>query len=133
MSQPVAAAAPALDALGDPTRRRVLALLRAGEQTVGTTVALLQASGPISQPAVSQHLKVLLEAGLVTARADGTRRFYAIDRNGIEAARSWLDQLVDPVDAFTQPLDALATEIARGTRARRQSARGGGRHAGAAG
>lgn len=133
MSDPASAPGRPLDALGDPTRRRVLALLRAGEQTVGTMVALLQAAGPISQPAVSQHLKVLLDAGLVTVRAEGTRRVYAIDRTGVDAARSWLDQLVDPVDAFTQPLDALATEIARGSRARRQSARGGGRQAGVVG
>ncbi|MFM2078515.1 MAG: hypothetical protein RJA49_2405 [Actinomycetota bacterium] len=76
----------------------------------------------MSQPAVSQHLKVLREAQLVAARAEGTRRMYALDPRGAAAARTWLDHLTDPLAAFAQPLDALATEVARGrrtTRARR--------------
>ncbi|GEL17289.1 ArsR/SmtB family transcription factor [Pseudonocardia asaccharolytica] len=107
------------DALGDPTRRQILELLAAGEQPVGTVVAALQDRAPISQPAVSQHLKVLREAGLVTVRAEGPRRFYVIDGAGLDAARAWLARLADPLAPFAQPLDALATEIARGRRARR--------------
>jgi DNA-binding transcriptional ArsR family regulator len=77
---------------------------------------------PISQPAVSQHLKVLLDAGLVSVRASGTRRLYALDRAGLDAAQAWLAGLTDPLGAFGQPLDALATEVARGRKTRRSAA-----------
>ena len=107
----------AFEALGDPTRRQILELLAGGEQTVSTVVAAL----PISQPAVSQHLKVLRDAGLVSARAEGTRRLYALDEAGIEAARAWLAGLGDPLAPFAQPLDALETEVARGRRSRGRS------------
>ncbi|MCP5024836.1 MAG: winged helix-turn-helix transcriptional regulator [Actinomycetia bacterium] len=87
----MANAARALDVLHDPTRRQVLELLRHGERSVreltdGTTV---------SQPAVSQHLRVLREAGLVTARPDGARRLYRIDPNGLSAVRAWVDSFWD--------------------------------------
>ena len=78
------------EALGDPTRRQILQLLAAGESSAGALVAALQAGGPITQPAVSQHLKVLREARLVTMRAEGTRRLYALDEagdRGVEDAR----------------------------------------------
>jgi len=107
------------EALGDPTRRQILELLASGEQPAGTVVAALQARAPISQPAVSQHLKALRQAGLVTVRAEGTRRLYAIDEAGLDAAKAWLARLADPLAPFAQPLDALATEVARGRRARR--------------
>lgn len=107
------------EALGDPTRRQILELLAAGEQPAGTVVAALQPRASISQPAVSQHLKVLREAGLVNVRAEGTRRLYAIDEAGLDAAKEWLARLADPLAQFAQPLDALATEVARGRRARR--------------
>jgi len=106
------------EALGDPVRRIVLELLSGGEQPAGEIVAVLQRRAPISQPAVSQHLKVLREAGLVRVRAEGTRRFYALDPAGVEAARAWLTRLADPLEPFEQPLDALATEVARGRRSR---------------
>jgi DNA-binding transcriptional ArsR family regulator len=107
------------EALGDATRRQILELLASGEQPAGTVVAALQARAPISQPAVSQHLKALREGGLVTVRAEGTRRLYAIDEAGLDAAKAWLARLADPLAPFAQPLDALATEVARGRRARR--------------
>ena len=107
------------EALGDPTRRQILELLASGEQPAGTVVAALQARAPISQPAVSQHLKVLREAQLVTVRAEGTRRLYAIDEAGLDAAKAWLARLANPLAQFAQPLDALTTEVARGRRARR--------------
>lgn len=113
------------EALGDPTRRLVLELLSAGEQPAGRIVAALrdgaarEGRAPISQPAVSQHLAVLRRAGLVTVRADGTRRRYALDPAGLGAAQAWLARLTDPIAPFAQPLDALATEIARGHRPRR--------------
>jgi DNA-binding transcriptional ArsR family regulator len=92
---------------------------------VGALVSALQ--GQLSQPAFSQHLKVLREARLVNVRAEGTRRYYALDPAGLEAAQVWLARLADPVGPFAQPLDALATEVARGRRERRAthgSARG---------
>jgi DNA-binding transcriptional ArsR family regulator len=109
----------AFEALGDLTRRQILEVLAAGEQPAGAVVAALQVRGPISQPAVSQHLKVLREAGLVTVRAEGIHRLYALDEAGLEAARAWLTRLADPLAPFAQPLDALGTEVARGRRARR--------------
>jgi DNA-binding transcriptional ArsR family regulator len=110
------------EALGEPVRRLLLELLAAGEQPVGPLVAALQSRMPISQPAVSQHLKVLLEANLVSVRASGTRRLYALDPAGVAAAQAWLARLADPLSPFAQPLDALATEVARGRRARRATA-----------
>ncbi len=109
------------EALGEPVRRLILALLAAGEQSAGAIVAALQAQSSISQPAVSQHLKVLRAARLVSVRAEGTRRFYALDQAGIDAAQAWLAQLADPLETFAQPLDALATEVARGRRSRRSA------------
>ena len=107
----------AFDALGDPVRRRILELLAAGEQPAGALVTSVRSRLTISQPAVSQHLKVLREAGLVRVRAAGTRRFYALDPAGVGAAQAWLARLADPLAPFAQPLDALTTELARGRRA----------------
>ncbi|GAB3661749.1 metalloregulator ArsR/SmtB family transcription factor [Glycomyces tarimensis] len=107
------------EALGDPVRRRVLELLRDGEQPAGAVAGALHARFGISQPAASQHLKVLREAGLVTVRAEGTRRYYAVDHTGLALAQEWLASFAD---AFAQPLDALETELARGKRERRLAA-----------
>ena len=111
----------AFAALGDPVRRRILELLVDGEQAVGTLVTALASQHPISQPAVSQHLRVLRDAGLVRVRADGARRLYALDLDGLAEAADWLTQLIEGAVPFVQPLDALATEVARGRRARRRS------------
>ena len=78
----------AFAALADPTRREVFERLAAGSKSVGE----LAQGMPVSRPAVSQHLKVLKEAGLVTDEADGTRRVYHIDPSGLGALRAWLDQ-----------------------------------------
>jgi DNA-binding transcriptional ArsR family regulator len=110
----------AFDALGDGTRRRILEVLAGGERPAGAVVAAMQAAQPISQPAVSQHLKVLRQAGLVAVRAEGTRRLHALDHEGLEAASRWLADLARADDPFAQPLDALATEVARGKRQRKQ-------------
>src|SRR5215472_8691247 len=80
-----------LDALGDPTRRLVFKRLRGGARPVGEIAAGLD----VSRPAVSQHLKVLKAAHLVTDRAEGARRLYAVDQRGIRALRSWLDGFWD--------------------------------------
>ena len=84
-------AAKALDALGDPTRRTVFKRLRAGARSVGEIAAGMD----VSRPAVSQHLKILKAARLVTDRAEGTRRLYAVDTRGIEAVRRWLEGFWD--------------------------------------
>jgi DNA-binding transcriptional ArsR family regulator len=106
------------EALGEPVRRTILELLTAGEQPAGSIVAALQSRMSISQPAVSQHLKVLRAAGLVGVRAEGTRRLYGLDHAGLAAAQAWLSEVADPLGSFQQPLDALATEVARGRRSR---------------
>ena len=80
-----------LDALGDPTRRLVFKRLREGNRSVTELARGLD----VSRPAVSQHLKVLRTAGLAVVSTEGTRRLYAIDTRGIEAARSWLDGFWD--------------------------------------
>jgi DNA-binding transcriptional ArsR family regulator len=79
--------AQALQALGDPTRRSVLEQLRGGPKAVGEIAARL----PVSRPAVSQHLRVLKEAGLVTERQDGTRRLYRVDPEGLAGLREYLE------------------------------------------
>lgn len=96
-----------LDALGDPTRRTVLKRLRAGARSVGDIADGMD----VSRPAVSQHLKVLKAARLVTDRAEGTRRLYAIDRRGIDAARDWLDGFWDEaLAAFKRAAEREATK-----------------------
>jgi DNA-binding transcriptional ArsR family regulator len=94
----------ALAALADPTRRRVFERLKSGPQAVGALARGL----PVSRPAVSQHLKVLKEAGLVTDRPEGTRRVYHIDPQGLGALRAWLDQFWD------QALAAFQAEVELG-------------------
>jgi DNA-binding transcriptional ArsR family regulator len=87
----------ALEALADPTRREVFERLRAGPSPVGA----LAAGMPVSRPAVSQHLKVLKEAGLVCEEQQGTRRIYRIDPGGLARLRAWLDRFWDTaLDAF---------------------------------
>lgn len=92
-------------ALADPTRRRVFERLKSGPQSVGTIARRM----PVSRPAVSQHLKVLKEAGLVGDRPEGTRRVYYIDPNGLGALRQWLDQFWD------EALTAFQAEAERST------------------
>ncbi len=77
-----------MDALGDRTRRAILELLRKGPRAVGEIAGEL----PVSRPAVSQHLRVLKEAGLVTERRNGTRRFYRVDPDGVASLRDYFDE-----------------------------------------
>lgn len=112
----------ALDVLGDPVRRRILELLADdGELSAGEIGAAVQQEFGISQPAVSQHLRVLREHGFATVRPEGRRRLYAVDARGPAEARDWLT----PFERFWLPrLDALGTELARGRRQRRLAAEG---------
>lgn len=106
----------AFDVLGDPVRRRILELLAEGELTSGAITTVVQAEFGISQPAVSQHLKVLRDSGFASVRPEGTRRLYAVDSAPLHEIDAWLD----PFRRFwNQRLDSLATELARGKRERR--------------
>jgi len=106
----------AFDVLGDPVRRRILELLSAGEQASGAVTAVVRAEFGISQPAVSQHLKVLRDNGFATVRPDGTRRLYAVRTEPLREVDAWLEHFRR---FWTPHLDALATEVARGRRDRR--------------
>jgi DNA-binding transcriptional ArsR family regulator len=104
--------------LADPVRRRIVELLADGEQAAGDVGAVIQREFGISQPAVSQQLRVLRDNGFATVRADGARRLYAVDPTPLQSVDEWLA----PYRKFwNQRLDALATELARGSRARRQT------------
>src|SRR4051795_8436553 len=94
---------PVIAALADPTRRSVYEAVTARPRAVGELAGEL----PVTRPAVSQHLRVLLDAGLVTVRAEGTRRYYAADPQGLQALRSWLDGFwSSALTAFAAHVDA---------------------------
>jgi DNA-binding transcriptional ArsR family regulator len=105
----------AFDVLGDPVRRRILELLADGEHASGAVVEIVQKEFGISQPAVSQHLKVLRESGFASVRIDGTRRIYSVDGEAMREVDAWLDRFRG---FWSRKLDALATEVARGIRRR---------------
>ena|SRR5689334_10929460 len=109
----------AFDVLGDPVRRRILELLASGELPSGAISDVVQAEFGISQPAVSQHLKVLRDSGFARVRPDGARRLYAVEIAPLQQVDAWLD----PFRQFwNQRLDSLATELARGRHDRRLAA-----------
>jgi DNA-binding transcriptional ArsR family regulator len=95
---------PALRALSDPGRRRILMLVRSEERTAGEIAAEL----PVTWPAVSQHLRVLKGAGLITERREGTRRYYRARPEGLADVRAFLDELWD------EKLLTLKREVERG-------------------
>jgi DNA-binding transcriptional ArsR family regulator len=103
MANALAFAAPQFEALADPTRREVFERLADGPKAVGELAKGL----PVSRPAVSQHLKVLKEAGLVTDRPEGARRVYQIDPKGLGQIRAWLDRFWD------EALEAFRAEVER--------------------
>ncbi|TAJ74651.1 MAG: ArsR family transcriptional regulator [Phenylobacterium sp.] len=107
----------AFDVLGDPVRRRLLELLAEGEHSSGDMTAVVQAEFGISQPAVSQHLKVLRDAGFASVRIDGPRRIYSVDAGPMREVDAWLDRFRM---FWTPKLEALATEVARGKRKRQE-------------
>jgi DNA-binding transcriptional ArsR family regulator len=106
----------AFDVLSDPVRRRILELLADGERSAGAVCEVIQKEFGISQPAVSQHLRVLRESGFATMRPEGTRRLYAVNDEPLREVDAWLDHFRR---FWTPPLAALATELARGRRQRR--------------
>src|SRR5215207_1955446 len=101
----------AFDVLGDPVRRRILELLADGEQPAGAISAAIQREFGISQPGVSQHLRVLRESGFATVRPEGARRLYAVDPAPLQEVDVWLDRYRR---FWRQRLDALGTELKRG-------------------
>lgn len=117
----------AFDVLGDPVRRRILELLAGDEMSAGEVVRVIDGEFGISQPAVSQHLKVLRESGFAGVRVEGARRMYTLDPSPLRSVDEWLD----PFRRFWEPrLAALATEIARGRKTRRDSSAPGPTHDG---
>src|SRR3954452_22542974 len=116
-----------LAALADPTRRELVSLLARGELAAGE----LAERFAVSRPAISRHLRVLREAGLVRVRTDGRRRLYALDPRPLADLDDWLEQYRD---LWAQRFDALDTEPARGRRMKgplaphRSPARGGPLH-----
>ena len=92
-----------LGLLGDPTRRAIFELLARRPSSVGELARQL----PISRPAVSQHLRVLKDGGLVVSRPEGTRRVYRLDPDGVTALRAWLDRIWDQaLTAFQKAAEA---------------------------
>jgi DNA-binding transcriptional ArsR family regulator len=109
----------AFDVLGDPVRRRILELIAQGELSSGAITSVVQAEFGISQPAVSQHLRVLRDNGFATVRPEGTRRLYSVEAAPFRELDEWLDHFGR---FWNQRLDSLATELARGKRDRRIAA-----------
>ncbi len=106
----------AFDVLGDPVRRRILELLADGERSSGAVCAVIRQEFGITQPAVSQHLRVLRDSGFATVRPEGTRRLYAVNGQPLREVDVWLGHFRR---FWTPPLQALATELARGRRQQR--------------
>jgi len=106
----------AFDVLGNPVRRRILELLAEGTRSSGEIAEVVQREFDISQPAISQHLRVLRESGFATVRVDGPRRMYDVSDLPLGEIDAWLGRFRR---LWSQRLDALATEVARGKRARR--------------
>ncbi|MCW8101494.1 ArsR/SmtB family transcription factor [Streptomyces tauricus] len=113
----------AFDVLGDPVRRRILELLADGEMSSGAVSEIVGEEFGISQPGVSQHLKVLRENGFATVRPEGARRLYAVNADPLRDIDAWLGRFRR---FWTPHLDALSTEVARGKRERRLRERPGG-------
>lgn len=108
----------AFDVLGDPVRRRILEMLVNGERTSGEIASTIRTEFGISQPAVSQHLRVLRDSGFATVRAEGTRRHYSVSSEPLQEVDIWLA----PFRRFwEQRLDALGTELKRGKARRREA------------
>lgn len=104
-----------LDILGDPVRRRILELLAHDERPAGAIVEAVGREFGISQPAVSQHLRILRDSGFTTVRPQGARRLYAVSPDGLRPLRDWVEQFHH---LWETRLDALEVEIARGKKSR---------------
>ena len=105
----------AFGVLGDPVRRRILELLADGERSSGAITEVVRAEFGISQPAVSQHLRVLRDSGFATVRPDGARRLYAVRPTALRDAHAWLERFRQ---FWTPPLAAVETRQAPGRSSR---------------
>ena len=103
----------AFDLLGDPVRRRIVELLAEGERTSGEITAEIRSEFGISQPAVSNQLRVLRESGFASVRPAGARRLYALRPDALDDAAAWVER---QRARWAQRLDALDTELHRGQR-----------------
>ena len=101
----------AFDILSDPVRRRTLELISREEHASGEIVMVIEAEFGISQSAVSQHLRILRDAGFAKVRKEGAKRCYSIDPAGFEDVHAWLDQLRL---YWGSRMESLATEVERG-------------------
>jgi DNA-binding transcriptional ArsR family regulator len=108
----------AFDVLGDPVRRRILELLAEDERASGDVVIVIQREFGISQPAVSQHLRVLRESGFAHVRSEGPRRIYSVDATPLKQIDEWVDRFRG---FWSVKLDALAVEVARGKKKNKPS------------
>jgi len=106
----------ALDILGDPVRRRLIELLAQGDQTSGGLTDVVRAEFGISQPAVSNHLRVLRDAGFARSIPQGSRRLYSLSAERMREAQTWVDA---QLGFWNNRLDALDTELQRGRREER--------------
>lgn len=111
----------AFEILGDPVRRRIMELLESGERSAGDIGATVQREFQISQPAVSQHLRVLRESGFTTVRTEGTRRLYAVDATPLREVADWVERYrrywEDAFDSLDQHLSAVQGRPVRSSRA----------------
>jgi DNA-binding transcriptional ArsR family regulator len=101
----------AFDVLGDPVRRRILELLADGERSAGEVTSVVQDEFGISQPAVSQHLRVLRDSGFTSVRPVGTRRMYAVDPGPLKQVDVWLERFRRSWDESFGRLDEVLREL----------------------
>lgn len=104
------------EVVADPVRRQLITLLAHADMPAGDLVAAVQATTAMSQPAVSQHLRVLREAGIATAITQGRSRIYSLHPEAPQLLASAVAALFPPSRGIGQSLDALHTEVARGKR-----------------
>lgn len=104
-------------AVADPVRREILLMLRAGPLPAGEIAGRFT----ITRPAVSRHLRVLRESGLVRDETVGRQRLYALDSTGLTALSEWIAQFAEPASPWEHRLDALETEVHRTRRDRRRT------------
>lgn len=101
----------AFDVLGDPVRRRILELLADGERSAGEITSIVQAEFGISQPGVSQHLRVLRESGFTNVRPAGARRLYAVDAEPLKEVDAWLEPFRHAWEESYERLDEVLKKL----------------------
>jgi DNA-binding transcriptional ArsR family regulator len=114
----------AFDVLGDPVRRRILELLAAGEQSSGAITGVIRSEFGISQPAVSQHLRVLREAGFVESTVDAQRRLYRLKPEPLQEIDAWLAQFRRFWSAHVDALERHLDRMDQSTPTKRKTRRG---------